>query len=613
MLFRSGSIDHYVVSSLPANGTLYSDAGMTHPITAGQSVAGSVFFMPNSNWSGSTSFNYAAVDNNGLVDSTPATASVVVAPVADQPILQIAMSDLFVLNQGNTVISTGATDREIVPGPTDYEIGFGVSQTNLEAELGVASGYLDNRFDPVGVGVLDPGFVDIIDGKLTESSYAMTPGMTVNWDYSFKNGEDLSSEIADGFNDVVVLVVTDPLGNKQSYLVDSSESKFPLQISNGNFSFTATLPGTYTFDWLVMNSRDGYKDSSLLVDKPQFHMNSDPAHHFAAPVSLGILASLTDNDGSESLAVSIANVPAGAAFNTGTPNADGSVWTFTTAQLTNLELLPPTGFSGNIDLLVTATSTELANHATSSTSQHITIAFSETTNTYTTSSESGQSIVGTAANDLIRGYAGNDSIAGGSGHDIIYGGAGNDTLWGEDGNDKLYGGVGNDSLSGAAGNDSLYGGAGGDILDGGANNDLLAGGSGNDNLTGGLGADVFQWNLGDAGSSSSPAVDTITDFSVASRAAGGDILDLRDLLQGEHSSLSSTNQVGNLSNYLHFTVSGDTTTVQISSNGGFSSGFNPAAVDQQIVLSHADLSAGGLTTDQLIIQDLLSKGKLITD
>jgi len=30
-------------------------------------------------------------------------------------------------------------------------------------------------------------------------------------------------------------------------------------------------------------------------------------------------------------------------------------------------------------------------------------------------------------------------------------------------------------------------------------------------------------------------------------------------------------------------------------------------------LAGVDLSAGGLTTDQLIIQDLLTKGKLITD
>jgi hypothetical protein len=63
-----------------------------------------------------------------------------------------------------------------------------------------------------------PGFVNIIDGKVSESHFSLHAGTTVTWDYSFTNGEDLSSEVSGGFNDVVVLLVTDPLGNKQSIL-----------------------------------------------------------------------------------------------------------------------------------------------------------------------------------------------------------------------------------------------------------------------------------------------------------------------------------------------------------------------------------------------------------
>jgi len=61
-------------------------------------------------------------------------------------------------------------------------------------------------------------------------------------------------------------------------------------------------------------------------------------------------------------------------------------------------------------------------------------------------------------------------------------------------------------------------------------------------------------------------------------------------------------------------VSGGSTTIQISSGGGFSGGFSAAAVDQSIVLQNVDLSSGGaLTTDQQIIQDLLNKSKLVVD
>ena len=75
----------------------------------------------------------------------------------------------------------------------------------------------------------------------------------------------------------------------------------------------------------------------------------------------------------------------------------------------------------------------------------------------------------------------------------------------------------------------------------------------------------------------------------------------------------------NLSNYLHFEKSGSDTIVHISSNGGFASdthtiggAFSTGSEDQKITLQNVDLTVG-FSTDQQIIQDLLNKGKLITD
>jgi surface adhesion protein len=170
------------------------------------------------------------------------------------------------------------------------------------------------------------------------------------------------------------------------------------------------------------------------------------------------------------------------------------------------------------------------------------------------------------------------------------------------------GGSASSTHNGGAGNDYISGGSGNDSIDGGSGNDTLLGGSGNDTLTGGLGADVFKWELADRGTPGSPAIDTVTDFD---SAANGDKLDLRDLLVGE--SHAGTDP-GNLANYLHFETSGGSTVVQISSSGGFSGGYNAGATDQRIVLNNIDLTGGGmLSADQQIIQDLLNKGKLITD
>ena len=158
----------------------------------------------------------------------------------------------------------------------------------------------------------------------------------------------------------------------------------------------------------------------------------------------------------------------------------------------------------------------------------------------------------------------------------------------------------------------VSGGSGDDALTGGWGMDVLIGGAGNDAMSGGAGADVFAWSLGDQGTAGAPALDTVSDFDAF---AHGDKLDLRDLLQGEIADPA----LQNLDNYLHFEKLGSDTIVHVSSSGGFAAdshsvggAFTSGSEDQTISLHNVDLTAG-LGTDQQIIQDLLNKGKLITD
>jgi large repetitive protein len=115
-----------------------------------------------------------------------------------------------------------------------------------------------------------------------------------------------------------------------------------------------------------------------------------------------------------------------------------------------------------------------------------------------------------------------------------------------------------------------------------------------------VGADVFVWKLADKGTAGSPATDTVADFT----ENVGDKLNISDLLQGETSAT--------LTNYLHFTYDAGTnaTTVHISSAGGYSSGFSNSATDQTIVLSGYN---PGNNSDAIIINNLITAGKLITD
>ncbi|MDD5158606.1 MAG: hypothetical protein PHI47_01045, partial [Sulfuricurvum sp.] len=386
-------------------------------------------------------------------EAVPATTA-----VADIPTLS-PIAGINALNEGATVISTGNSDIVV----TQYDMGGGVTQANLESELGLAAGSLDNRFDPTGANVNDPGYVNIIDGKTTEASYDMNSGMTVSWDYTFKNGENLQSEVANGYNDQVILVVTDPNGVKSYVMVDSSENKFPNLTISDTYSYTATMDGKYTFDWLVLNSGDTYKDSSLSLSNANFTVGGIAYSAPIALTALALAASLNDTDGSETLSVTISGIPSGAILTNGTHNVDGS-WTLTPDQLSNLYILPPDNYTGTMNLTLTATATEISNGDTASTSENFNITVSETTSTVTTGSEASQTLNGTTQNDLIRGYAGDDTINGGNGNDMIFGGAGNDTLDGQAGSDSLYGGVGNDTIVYDALDIVIDGGAGRDTL-----------------------------------------------------------------------------------------------------------------------------------------------------
>jgi VCBS repeat-containing protein len=197
------------------------------------------------------------------------------------------------------------------------------------------------------------------------------------------------------------------------------------------------------------------------------------------------------------------------------------------------------------------------------------------------------------------------------------------------GNDVVYGGAGNQAVFGGAGNDKLYGGADSDALRGGAGDDLIVGGKGSDVLRGDLGNDTFKWVLGDQSSTPGAsnatgnngigisantkvvagATDVIMDFH--STAGDKDVLDLRDLLQGENS--------GTLDKYLHFQKDGSDTIIHVSHDGQFTAGLSVNATNyaydketQTIVLKGVDL-IGSDTTDAQVIAHLLQGNKLVTD
>jgi len=189
---------------------------------------------------------------------------------------------------------------------------------------------------------------------------------------------------------------------------------------------------------------------------------------------------------------------------------------------------------------------------------------------------------------------------------LVEGGDGADSLQAIAAGSRLYGHGGDDLLQGAGGSDLLRGGDGNDGLDGGAGIDLLIGGRGNDILIGGADSDVFRWEFGDQGTAAAPATDVIVDFNAtATVGAGGDVLDLRDLLQGE---FHDGSDLGNLEQYLQIETASDHTLIRINPLG------DGSAPTQQVILDGVDLSAGGLHAGTAqILENLIQQGRLLVD
>lgn len=370
-------------------------------------------------------------------------------------------------------------------------------------------------------------------------------------------------------------------------------------LTNTNFWFIATTTGTSRLTFVAedSNSTGGLLDNIGLQIKEHAGMQG-----YQVNLS-SIAATLADTDGSETLRIEVGSIPSGMLL------ADGSGGHVSTAgaatvdvtgwNLDELVIVPGSGYANgtNFNLTVTATSTESSNgdHASTTASVPITVL--------------------SDVNDLVGTDTGNDVRTGTGTADMMWGLGGDDVINGANGNDTLLGNAGNDTLDGGNGADRISGGRGNDALVGGQSSDVLYGGSGNDTMTGGTAgstpatttsvSDVFAWHFGDAGSAGAPARDVINDFKYASVSSGGDVLDLRDLLQGETGS--------NLTSYLHFSYdsSSGSTTISVSTTGGFSGGFSSSSVDQEITLAGVNLTTIG--SDAQIISDLITKKQLNVD
>ncbi len=333
-----GSVDHFTLTSLPANGKFYADAAGTIELTSSSVISATangatVYFKPTGDWSGTTNFTYSSTDNGGMPSANSATGTIVVAPVTDTPSLS--------LTGGGMVASTDLQEVTVSGSTLDLDVsklGNGVWHTDNRGgavEIGKASVYGaggDNQ-----VIELERNAGDASNLYTTVDAKAGTT-YNVSLDYAPRAGVE-NSHINLYWGGQLIGTLNTSTPGMQHYSFDipvTADGNQKLEFRAGDRN---SLGGVLDNINVTQVLNSGLEDNAILLSTIQAHTN--------------------DVDGSETLTLTLSGLPAGARLTDGTHTfnaADGSTSVDITGwNLSTLKLTPPTNFNGDIPLTVTAT------------------------------------------------------------------------------------------------------------------------------------------------------------------------------------------------------------------------------------------------------------------
>ena len=294
---------------------------------------GSYSYTPNDDWSGTDTFTYTIDDGDGGV--TTATATVDVEAVADAPTLSATVEE---------ITTSGDDDFP----EFDHDLSNVVMY--LEDENGDIIKVKVEDFPDNSDGIRDPDDLDF--ESFVAENYPGSELVAV----TVKAGDNANPDYGPG--------------EGQLFILDDSktESDLPMadHVDDGNsFNFDESLG-----DFVLEGGSGG---DSLF--------------------SVNISAELNDPDGSESLSVTVGDVPDGVTFSAGTNNEDGT-WTFSPDDLSELEMTVPEGDSVEFDLSISATSTEASNDDSSTVSINLSV-----------DGNQAPEIVGDAEGDMLEDFS----------------------------------------------------------------------------------------------------------------------------------------------------------------------------------------------------------------
>lgn len=433
-----GSINSFIIGSIPEHGALYDGDTL---LTAGSTVTATnngaeLTFIPDSNWSGKTTFDYTALDNNGGTSTVTAIASIDVNPVADAPSLIMSMSGPIITGDGyvatNLIINgsfedvSGKNANGGIVGNDAIPVGGLVSRFSIPGWTTIAGEAMEPHDQAhAGVGATDGiHYMDLGaspgNTSIQQSFTTLTSGQEYTLSFDFRDKAAMQEAGQAGKNSGVMNVVWNG-AIIATILGDNVEAW-------DSYSITVTATGNDSLVFAEVGESDD--NWGMAIDNVEMFESTTPIVTYT--YDLSVVAGLTDTDGSETLSgITIIGLPAGAFIDTAA-NSDGTYASGTLTVVSDHELTAAeiNAIQGSV------TSTDSMNGVTdqATTESNVKVEVNDTdANPVDVDNNTDVLLQGTTGNDVLEGHGGNDVLIGGAGDDILTGGAGADLfVWHQD-------------------------------------------------------------------------------------------------------------------------------------------------------------------------------------
>ena len=364
-----GQIAGFRIATLPANGTLLLNgvAVAVDDVIDAADAGSLVYTTGPEHWSGSASFEYVAVDNDGAESAVPATMSITVNPVADTPNVSILATS-----------ATSTTGARVESGGINITVGDAVGDGDIAGNANYE--YDESETTTIDFGAAYAGQTVTVELNVTVSG---------SWNYdgaSTTYRDDFWELRVNGTPDARFFYNANASGSGQAtndsdqLLGGGDNIRFAgTSTTNDDFSggfFSHTYSTEVTLD-ASGRAVLGFAAATTQTTETATITGAAVTNLTEYTYQFDIAASLVDTDGSEQMSLLITGVPSGSSFVSLTSsqgytlsnNGDGTytlsgfaAGALSVTDTLTLKLASPT--APNFELGVQATSTEQANSDT---------------------------------------------------------------------------------------------------------------------------------------------------------------------------------------------------------------------------------------------------------